>query len=88
MPDTWPMSDAGDHANPDPAGDPGYAGDHELGHEAHDDHGGGHGLADDHGHGAPDEPLGPVDTQAWAAAIGGSVLAIVVIIALYLTITG
>jgi hypothetical protein len=42
----------------------------------------------DHGHGGPAKPLGPVDTRAWAAAIGGSVLAIAVVVALYLAIAG
>ena len=69
------MSD--DHAHPDHASD-GH--DDAAGH-APDVHGG-------DGHGTPAEPLGPVDFRAWAAAIGGSLLAVVLVVALYLTISG
>jgi hypothetical protein len=43
-------------------------------------------TGDGHGHGASSEPLGPIDRRAWAAAIGGGALGIVVIVALYLSL--
>jgi len=48
-------------------------------HEATDDHGddGGHG---DHAH--VEEPIGPIDVQAWGAAAVGVALGLVVVLAL------
>ena len=37
----------------------------------------------DHGH-APSEPLGPVDVSAWAYALGGSLLGLLTVLALYI----
>jgi hypothetical protein len=54
-------------------------------HGGHSDPGA-HGAGDGHGHGAPAEPLGPVDRRAWAAAIGGAAIGVVVILALYVAI--
>jgi hypothetical protein len=82
------MSDA--HPHPDPT----EADTHPEGVgvylHAGGDHGdpGAHGADDGHGHGAPSEALGPVDRRAWAAAIGGAALGVVVILALYLAISG
>jgi ABC-type Zn2+ transport system substrate-binding protein/surface adhesin len=80
------MADADDQVHPQPAADAGHDDLTGHGHDAHEDDG--HGSGDDHGHGGPAEPLGPVDARAWAAAIGGSLLAIVVVVALYLAIAG
>jgi hypothetical protein len=78
------------HAHPDRSDTDWHGEGTELDHEAHGDHGdpSAHGSVDDHGHGTPAEPLGPVDVRAWAAAIGGAALGIVVILALYLSISG
>lgn len=55
---------------------PGHAG--AVAHHATDDHGddGGH---DDHAHG--EEPLGPIDVQAWGAGIAGVLLGLAVAVA-------
>lgn len=45
-------------------------------------HGQGHDSDDDAGH-AASEPLGPVDLTAWAYAIAGSALGILILLALY-----
>ncbi len=37
-----------------------------------------------HGHAPSGEPLGPVDVTAWAYALGGSLLGLLVIVALYI----
>ena len=86
MPDTAPMATADVHPHPDQAETDAHGMGTELAHIAHGDHGdpGAHGSDD--GHGAPSEPLGPVDSRAWAAAIGGAALGIVVILALYLSL--
>ena len=47
------------------------------------DAGHGNDTDDGHGHAAPSEPLGPVDLTTWAYAIAGSVLGLLVILALY-----
>jgi len=75
MSDTAFMSEH--HAEPEHPSDG-----HDGSGHAPDDH-----ADDGHGHGAPAEPLGPVDRQAWAAAIGGSLPAVVLVVALYLTIS-
>ena len=38
---------------------------------------------DGHGHGPAGEPLGPIDWEAWAYAIGGGVLGALVALALF-----
>lgn len=38
----------------------------------------------DHGHSPASEPLGPVDWEAWAYALGGGVLGLLVVLALVL----
>jgi hypothetical protein len=88
MLDTTVMETAGVHPHPDQTETDAHAMGTELAHVAHGDHGdpGAHGAGDGHGHGTPSEPLGPVDTRAWAAAIGGAALGIVVILALYLSL--
>ena len=88
MPDTSVMATADVHGHPDPTETDTHAEGSELAHEAHGDHGdpAGHGTSDGHGHEASSEPLGPVDRRAWAAAIGGGALGIVVILALYLSL--
>ena len=56
-----------------------HAGEASVGpHGAPDDHGDTHGH-DDHAHDA--ETLGPVNVLAWAAAIGGIALGLVVMLA-------
>jgi hypothetical protein len=56
-----------------------HAGESAVGpHGAADDHGSDHGH-DDHAHGS--EALGPVDVQAWAAALVGIALGLVVMFA-------
>lgn len=45
-------------------------------HAAGDEHG------QDHGHGPAGEPLGPVDVATWAYALAGSLLGLLVIVAL------
>jgi hypothetical protein len=61
---------------PDP-----HAGEAMVGpHGAADDHGDSHGH-DDHAHGG--EALGPVDVQAWGAAILGILLGLVIMIAFF-----
>jgi hypothetical protein len=56
-----------------------HAGEAAVGpHGATDDHGSDHGH-DDHAHGS--EALGPVDVQAWAAALVGIALGLVVMFA-------
>jgi hypothetical protein len=61
---------------PDP-----HAGEATVGpHGAADDHGDSHGH-DDHAHGG--KALGPVDVQAWGAAILGIVLGLVIMIAFF-----
>ena len=60
---------------PDPHADESTVGPHG----AADDHGDTHGH-DDHAHGS--EALGPLDMQAWGAAILGVALGLVVMIAL------
>ncbi|HYK94656.1 MAG TPA: hypothetical protein VE011_02160 [Candidatus Dormibacteraeota bacterium] len=56
-----------------------HAGEASVGpHGAPDDHGDTHGH-DDHAHGG--EALGPVNVMAWAAAIGGIALGLVVMFA-------
>jgi hypothetical protein len=50
---------------------PGHEG--AVGHHLSDDHGEDHGH-DDHAHG-DEEPLGPIDTAAWAAGIAGVAIA-------------
>jgi hypothetical protein len=84
------MSAADAHAHPDPSETDTHGEGTELDHEAHGDHGdaAAHGADDGHGHGAPSEALGPVDTRAWGAAIGGALLGIIVIVALYVAIQG
>ena len=52
---------------------PGHA--EAVAHHATDDHGDDHGH-DDHGH--RDEPLGPVDVNAWGAGLLGVVLGLAV----------
>lgn len=47
-------------------------------HGASDEHGAGH------GHASAEERLGPVDLVAWAYALVGSLMGLVVLIALYL----
>jgi hypothetical protein len=42
------------------------------------------GHGDGHGHAVGGEPLGPVDLTAWVYALAGSLLGLVVILALYL----
>jgi hypothetical protein len=82
------MSALNAHSHPDPSDTDTHDDSSDGAHGAHDDHGGDdpHGTADAHGHGAASEPLGPVDTRAWAAAIGGAVLGVIVILVLYLSI--
>jgi hypothetical protein len=82
------MATVGEHAQPDPTDTDMHPEGTELAHQAHGDHGDEavEGSADGHGHGPPSEPLGPVDRTAWAAAIAGAALGIVVILALYLSI--
>ena len=70
MPDTTVMATADAHGQPDPTETDTHAVD----------------TGDGHGHGPESEPLGPVDQRAWAAAIGGGALGIVVILALYLSL--
>ena len=80
--------DAHDHPHA-PADDPHAAGSAGA-DDAHVDHArdeGGPGSHDGHGF-APSEALGPVDRRAWAAAIGGAALAVILVVALYLTIPG
>ena len=56
-----------------------HAGEATVGpHGAADDHGDTHGH-DDHAHDG--DALGPVDVRAWAAALGGIVLGLVVMLA-------
>lgn len=56
-----------------------HAGEAAVGpHGSADDHGGDHGH-DDHAHGG--DALGPVDVQAWAAALVGVALGLVVMFA-------
>jgi hypothetical protein len=56
-----------------------HAGEAAVGpHGTPDDHGADHGH-DDHAHG--DDTLGPVDVQAWAAALVGIALGLVVMFA-------
>lgn len=56
-----------------------HAGEAAVGpHGAADDHGGDHGH-DDHAHGG--DALGPVDVQAWTAALVGIALGLVVMFA-------
>ncbi len=50
--------------------------DTENTHPVSDDHG----L--DHGHAPAGEPLGPVDVMTWASALGGSLLGLLVVLAL------
>jgi hypothetical protein len=52
--------------------------DAESAHAATSDHG------DGDGHATAGEPLGPVDRQAWAYAIGGSLLGAIVVLALFI----
>jgi len=40
--------------------------------------------ADGHGHGPAGEPLGPIDWEAWAYAVGGSLLGALVVLALFI----
>jgi hypothetical protein len=82
------MATADAHGHPGPTETDAHAEGSELAQEAHGDHGGAaaHDAGDGHGHRAPSEPLGPVDRRAWAAAIGGAALGIVVILALYLSL--
>ena len=47
-------------------------------HAAVDDH------EEGHGHEAPAEPLGPVDLEAWGYAIGGGLIGLIVVVALFL----
>jgi len=49
---------------------------HTTAAEAHDDHGSGH------GHETASEPLGPIDFTAWAYAIVGGAVGVVVALAL------
>jgi hypothetical protein len=70
MPDTTVMGTADAHGHADPTETDTHAAD----------------QGDGHGHGSSSEPLGPVDRRAWAAAIGGGALGIVVIVALYLSL--
>jgi hypothetical protein len=60
---------------PDPHAADGMVGEHGK----PDDHGDGHGH-DDHGHGG--DALGPIDLPAWGAAILGTALGGVVVVAL------
>lgn len=39
---------------------------------------------DEHGHAAAGEPLGPIDWKTWAYAGGGSVLGVLVVLALFI----
>jgi hypothetical protein len=73
MADTATMSDADtSHAHP---AEPHAA-------DPHGTHGG------SHGHGTvEDEPLGPVDLAAWAYAVAGAALGLLLVIALYLAST-
>jgi hypothetical protein len=77
------------HAQPDRSDSDSHGEGTGLDHEAPGDHGvpSAH-AGDGHGHGALAEPLGPVDTRAWAAALGGAALGMIVIVALYLSISG
>ncbi len=50
--------------------------------DTHDDHDTGH------GHEAPGEPLGPVDTRAWGAAILGGAMGLLVVLALFAATQG
>jgi hypothetical protein len=73
MRDTAGMSSAADtHAEDAHHVGGGHEHEHAPGHDEHGDH---------------SEPLGPVDTAAWAAAIGGSVVGLLVAAAFYLSIT-
>jgi hypothetical protein len=60
------------------AGDPGVHAElatESAGPEAH---------ASGHGHaGEPTEPLGPIDLAAWAYAVGGAVIGLLVVVALF-----
>ena len=56
--------------------------DAETTHVTNDESGHGHDSDGDAGH-AASEPLGPVDLTAWAYAIAGSALGILVVLALY-----
>ena len=47
-------------------------------HATTDGHGG------DHGHAPAGEPLGPIDWETWAYAIGGAVLGALVVLALFI----
>ena len=38
---------------------------------------------DGHGHEAPAEPPGPVDLEAWGYAIGGGLIGLIVVVALF-----
>lgn len=74
MSDTGPMSDA----------DPGMT----IADPAHDDRhddAGDHDSSHGHGHGHEDaaEPLGPPDLMAWAYAVAGGAVGLVVALALY-----
>ena len=37
-----------------------------------------------HGHETSDQPLGPVDTRAWAMAIGGGAIGVLMALALFI----
>lgn len=50
--------------------------DTENTHAVGDEHG------QDHGHAPTSEPLGPVDVTTWAYALGGSLLGLLVVVAL------
>ena len=42
------------------------------------------GHDEDHGHAPASEPLGPIDWETWAYAIGGAVLGGLVVLALFI----
>ena len=84
------MSDADAHATDADA----HATDadaHATAVDAHDDHDAGH-IQDDHdsGHGQDDPaaPLGAPDLPAWAAALGGGAVGLLVVLALYAATQG
>jgi len=59
--------------------------DAETTHASTDEAGDSHGHDADHGgtHGSAGTPLGPVDLTTWAYALGGSVLGLLTLLALY-----
>ncbi len=58
----------------------------EITHATTDEAGHGHGHDSDHdgAHAPAGEPLGPVDLGAWAYTLGGSMLGLLTVLALYI----